>query len=56
MFPFLTVLVVLPAVAAITLRALPASARGATRPIALGATLAELALAVVMVAGVALIV
>jgi len=48
MFPFLTVLVVLPAVAAITLRALPASARGATRPIALGATLAELALAVVM--------
>ena len=48
MFPFLTVLVVVPAVAAIVLFALPASARRATRPIALGVSLAELALAVVM--------
>ena len=48
MFPFLTVLVALPAVAAIVLRALPASARRATRPVALGFALAELALAIVM--------
>jgi NADH-quinone oxidoreductase subunit M len=48
MFPFLTVLVVLPAVAAIALRALPASARRASRPIALGSALLEFVLAAIM--------
>ncbi|WP_430867773.1 NADH-quinone oxidoreductase subunit M [Demequina aurantiaca] len=48
MFPFLTVLVVLPAVGAAVLWALPASARGRVREIALGITVIELLLAAVM--------
>jgi NADH-quinone oxidoreductase subunit M len=48
MFPFLTVLVILPAVGAAVLLALPGSARHFSRPIALGFALAELVIAVVM--------
>jgi len=50
MFPFLTVLVLLPTVAAVVLFTLPKSARGASRRVALGFALAELVLAVVMAA------
>ncbi len=49
MFPFLTVLVALPAVAALVVRALPGAAHGKVRQIALGFALVELAIAVVMV-------
>jgi len=48
MFPFLTVLVALPAVGAGVLWALPASARSRVREIALGITAIELILAAVM--------
>lgn len=48
MFPFLTVLVVLPAIGAGVLWALPASARGRVREIALGITAIELILAAIM--------
>lgn len=48
MFPFLTVLIALPAVGAAVLWALPASARGRVREIALGFTAVELILAAVM--------
>src|SRR5664279_5598007 len=48
MFPFLTVLIALPAVGAGVLWALPASARSRVREIALGITAIELILAAVM--------
>ncbi|WP_061963445.1 NADH-quinone oxidoreductase subunit M [Demequina aurantiaca] len=48
MFPFLTVLIALPAVGAAVLWALPASARGRVREIAIGFTAVELILAAVM--------
>lgn len=48
MFPFLTVLIVIPAIGAGVLWALPASARGRVREIALGITAIELILAAVM--------
>ncbi len=45
-FPWLTALIVVPTVGAVLLWALPRSARRSARPLALGATLVELALAV----------
>lgn len=48
MFPFLTVLVALPAVGAAVLFALPEGARARAREVALGVTLLELVLGVVM--------
>ncbi|MFV0634037.1 NADH-quinone oxidoreductase subunit M [Demequina sp.] len=48
MFPFLTILVALPAVGAAVLWALPASARSRAREIALGVTVVEFVLFVVM--------
>jgi NADH-quinone oxidoreductase subunit M len=51
MFPFLTVLVALPAAASVVLFALPKAARGASRWVALGVALAELVLGAVMAAG-----
>ncbi|WNM24167.1 NADH-quinone oxidoreductase subunit M [Demequina capsici] len=48
MFPFLTVLVLLPLAGAALLRALPEGARSRVREIALGVTLLELALGIVM--------
>ncbi|WP_084105144.1 NADH-quinone oxidoreductase subunit M [Demequina sp. NBRC 110056] len=48
MFPFLTILVALPAVGAAVLWALPASARGRAREIALGVTVIEIVLFAVM--------
>jgi len=49
MFPFLTVLVALPAVGAAVILALPASARSRVREIALGFALVEFILATIMV-------
>ncbi len=50
MFPYLTVLVALPAVGAVVLRALPAAQRRASRSVALGIAVAELVLAAVAAA------
>jgi len=48
MFPYLSVLVALPAVGAVVVRALPEATRKTVRTVALGFALAELALAAVM--------
>jgi NADH-quinone oxidoreductase subunit M len=50
MFPFLTVLIALPAVGALVLWFMPASARSRVREIAIGITAVELVLALVMLA------